>query len=187
MALVTSSISARPLVMGGVIGGITAVDSTLPAIRAPSTVFPHDEVRAGIWAWLSTPVMIAAEIAPTISDPSIVFPHPAGSAGTFAAAIAEVSADPAMVTPAPIAPAVRAAAPRVTPAGMAPAVSAAAVRVALVIALTNSDPSIVFPHPAGSDGMWVAAINRLAGSIGANRLCGCTMAVMKLPTAVAAL
>src|SRR6516164_6479674 len=170
MALVTSSISARPLVMGGVIGGITAVDSTLPAIRAPSTVFPHDEVRAGIWAWLSTPVMIAAEIAPTISDPSIVFPHPAGSAGTFAAAIAEVSADPAMVTPAPIAPAVT-----------------AAVRVALVIALTNSDPSIVFPHPAGSDGMWVAAINRLAGSIGANRLCGCTMVVMKLPTAVAAL
>src|SRR6516225_26059 len=63
MALVTSSINARPVVMAGVIGGITDVESTLPAIRAPSTVFPH----------------------------------PAGSAGTLAAVMALVNAEPAIV------------------------------------------------------------------------------------------
>src|SRR6516225_6867899 len=49
IALVTSSIHARPVVMAGVIGGITAVESTVPAIRAPSIVLPHDAVSAGIW------------------------------------------------------------------------------------------------------------------------------------------
>src|SRR6516225_4325635 len=131
IALVTSSISASPLVMGGVIVGITLVDSTVPAISAPS----------------------------------MVLPHPAGSAGTLAAVIALVSADPAMVTPA----------------GIAPEVSLLAARVAVVMALVRTAPSIVLPHDEVSAGIWVAATSCVTGSIGASRLCGWSMAVMKLP------
>src|SRR6516165_9244340 len=146
IALVTSSISASPLVMGGVIVGITAVESTVPAIRAPS----------------------------------IVFPHPAGSAGTLAAVIALVSADPAMVTPAGIAPDVSAVAANVADVSAPDTIPAATVP-------TNREASIVFPQPAVSAGMWVAATNCVTGSIGASRLCGVIMVVMKLPTAVEAL
>src|SRR6516162_3897239 len=146
MALVTSSISASPLVMGGVIVGITAVDSTLPAIRAPS----------------------------------MVFPHPAGSAGTLAAEIADVSADPAIVTPAPIAPDVSAVAANVADVSAPDTIPAATVP-------TNREPSIVFPQPAVSAGIWVAATNSVTGSIGASRLCGAIIDVMNVPTAVEAL
>src|SRR6516165_1362218 len=235
IALVTSSISASPLVMGGVIVGITLVDSTVPAISAPSMVLPHpagsagtlaavialvsadpamvtpagiapevsllaasvavvmalvstapsivlphDEVRAGIWDWFNTPVMMAALIVPAIREPSIVLPQPAGSAGTFAAVIALVSADPAIVTPAPIAPDVSAVAANVADVSAPDTIPAATVP-------TNREPSIVFPQPAGSAGMLVGLISSVDGFIGASRLCGATMAVMKLPTAVAAL
>src|SRR6516225_8083969 len=107
MALVTSSTSASPLVMGGVIGGITAVDSTLPAIRAPSMVFPHPAGSAGTLAAVialvsADPAMVTpAGIAPEVSllaasvavvmalvstAPSIVLPHDAVSAGIWVAA-----------------------------------------------------------------------------------------------------
>src|SRR6516225_3062241 len=100
--------------------------------------------------------MMAALIAPTIKEPSIVLPQPAGSAGTFAAVIALVSADPAIVTPAPIAPDVSAVAANVADVSAPDTIPAATVP-------TNREASIVFPQPAVSAGMWVAATNCVTG------------------------